>query len=391
MKRRDLSVVPFKVNCIKNITNSQDEENGRRVYVGHTLIPAIIGLSTDENVRDFLLDAEGRKKRKSTQVHRAIADTLVNNSENFSVLNSGLVIIARACNMNPGEKGVVYLKKPSIINGAQTQGIIKNFIKDNEERIDFSTWECFIKFELVVTDDEDLIAEISIARNYQNEVKPISIVGRRGYLDELEKSLKDSNAYAKLQKSETDFSDDYLPSERLIQVITALVPEELWLKPSDGNKVHTYSQKAKCLRDFQELFKKANNFQGPEYEKYKALYQFYLDIAPQAWDLYMKWKNHQGFKGTKLRSLKREGSDIMEIPDGIIFPILASFSAFASKQNNKWRINIPQEFDERDFIHESVKVAYMEMADSDPQKMGKNKSCYSSLQQLTSLYKKLSK
>ena len=64
----------------------------------------------------------------------------------------------------------------------------------------------------------------------------------------------------------------------------------------DGNpiKTHTYSAKTKCLRDFQEVFKRAKDKEDPEHEKYNQLYRFYLDIAPQAYESAEKWKRHQG-------------------------------------------------------------------------------------------------
>lgn len=43
----------------------------------------------------------------------------------------------------------------------------------------------------------------------------ISIVGRLGQLDELEKSMQDQLPESKLKKSETRLSDDYVKTERL--------------------------------------------------------------------------------------------------------------------------------------------------------------------------------
>jgi hypothetical protein len=248
-----------------------------------------------------------------------------------------------------------------------------------------------VTFELIVTEDEDLIAETSIARNYQNDVKAVSIAGRLGQLDELELALQKKLPGLKLRKSETQLSDDYISSENLLQVITALIPESLWLKAADGgspNKVFTYSQKAKCLKDFQDTFKKAKNQKDPEHTRNKELYQFYLDIAADAYQLHSKWKTHQGFSGTGLRSIEREGRTIVEVPDGIVFPILASLSAFAVKSSQGWTIRPPKQFRDEELIA-AAKATYVEMAEHNPQTMGKSRACYSSLYQITSIYKKL--
>ncbi len=376
-------------HSIRNITSPEDLDNSRKVYVGQTEAKNIIGLPTDENVRDYMLEAEGKKRRRPTQVHKAIEDTIRNNPQNFSALNSGIVIVARRCEIDEKEKKVL-LHKPSIINGSQTQGVIKDFYDSlKSEKFEAEHFPFHIKFEIIVTDDEDLIAEISIARNFQNDVMTISIAGRLGQLDELEKYLQVKKPGSQLQKSETKLSEDYIKTERLLQVIAALAPEELWLKPGEMNKVYTYSMKTKCLKDFQEIFEKAKDPKAIDHSRYLELYQFYLDIASQAQDLYEKWKTHQGFSGTKLRSIKRdEGNNIEEVPDGIIFPILASLSAFARKTKKGWIIEAPKQFNEAELI-QAAKSVYMEIAFHNPWNMGKSKACYSALYQITSIYKKL--
>lgn len=386
-RRRGLTSFPF--HNVRNITTPEDSRNGRKVYVGQALLSSILDLPTDENVRDYLLDAEGKKRRVPTQVHRAIRDTLENQPEDFSVLNSGIVLVARECLLDDKNQ-VLNLKKPSIINGSQTQGVVKDFFGDNPDRLEDEQFKYHVKFELIVADSDELIADISIARNFQNDVMTISIVGRLGQLDDLEKRIQKHDPNSKLKKSETKLSDDYIKTERLIQVIAALVPQDLWVKPSEFNKVYTYSQKSKCLKDFQEIYKNAKDSSMKNHEAYKELYSFYLDIAPQAMDLYERWKSHDGFRGTRLLAIEREGRKIKEVPDGIIFPILASLSVFAIKNRKGWEIKPPDAFDEKELIM-SAKSVYQDIAHSNPQTMGKSKACYSGLHQITSIYQKLTK
>lgn len=243
-----------------------------------------------------------------------------------------------------------------------------------------------IKFELIVTDDDDLIAEISIARNFQNDVRAISIAGRRGQLDELEASLQKKFPKAKLRKSETDLTtdDEFLDTEKLIQVIFALLPVHM-LEKIDGqidgtNRVFTYSKKTRCLKLFQKLVE-----DGPA-----DVYKCALDLAPTGWALYERWKSHQGFKGTRIRSIEREDGQIVEVPDGVIFPILAAHSSFAKQDARKtWRLHKPEACSDAELI-EAAKQAYMEIADHNPQTMGKSKACYSTLIRITAIYARLS-
>ncbi len=379
----------FQFDTLRNISGPEDKENDRVIYVGQAPISSILDLPTDENVRDYLLDAEGKIKRVPTQVHRAILDTLENNPDSFSVLNGGTVLVARTCELNDKKKSIM-LQKPSIINGSQTQGVIKDFLKKLDKESKDAFLKRHIKYELIVTHDEGLIADVSIARNFQNDVMTISIAGRLGQLDELEASFSAKSPGAKLKKSETKLSDDYIKTEKLIQVITALIPKDLWVKSGEFNKVYAYNMKTKCLKEFQEIYKRAKDKSHPEHEKYSDLYQFYLDISAEAWEFYQTWKTHSGFEGSGIRSIVRDGRSIREVPDGIVFPILASLSAFVTKEKSGWTIKSPDSFSDKELIR-AAKSVYQDISNSNPGIMGKSRACYSALYQITEIYQRLSK
>lgn len=385
-ERRDRRFA-FSYHTLRNISAPEDADERRKVYSGNAPASSFVSLPEDENVREYIVTAEGKKRQRLTDVHRRIRSTLENTPEDFVILNSGIVIVARDIEIDEKEKKA-YLKDPSIINGSQTRGELNHYLTTTPEDKQYPV-SC--KFELVVTSDDDLIAEVSIARNFQNDVATLSIVGRKGLLDELEQRLQAALPKIQLRKSETQRSDDYYDTEKLLQVITALVPAELWPKPKeadDPKKVYTYSMKSKCLKDFQSLHEKAKNPDANGHEQAVALYEFYLEMAPVAHQLYEKWKKHPGFAGTGLRSIEREGRQIVDVPDGIIFPILASLSAFAKKVQGKWQIAPPAVFNDVEIIH-AAKAQYMNVAHSNPWNMGKNQAIYSSLFQITNIYKKV--
>ena len=121
---------------------------------------------------------------------------------------------------------------------------------------------------------------------------------------------------------------------------------------------------------------------------FEEVYKFYLDIAPHAWEIYQSWKEHQGFNTTWLRSIERDGRKVVEVPDGLIFPILAALAQFAEKTKQGWKIKQPKELEDMELIA-AAKSAYMDIAKSKPEIMGKSRPCYSALEQITSIYKKL--
>lgn len=375
------SAYAFHYNVCRNISALEDEREGRKVYAGQAPATSVLEFEDNENVREYLVDAKGKQKQSPTLVHQAIRKTLKDNTDQFNILNGGMVIVARGAR-NDDTKKVIYLDRPSIINGSQTQGELQRFFDSMTEK---GVLNPSVKFELIVTDDDDLIAEISIARNFQNDVRAISIAGRRGQLDGLEEAIAKKIPGTKLRKSESHLTADgnYLDTEKLIQVIFALLPSDMLRKidarAEPANKVFTYSQKTRCLKLFQRLVE-----HGPA-----DVYTCCLDLAPIAWQLYEKWKVHQGFHGTRLRSIVRDDNGIVDIPDGIIFPILAAHAAFVKHTSDGfWVLTTPRQFSDNELI-ETAKQAYMEIAESNPQTMGKSKACYSTLLQITSIYARL--
>ncbi len=129
---------------IRNISCSHDLDNGRKVMVGRMRSSESRNISTDENVRDYLVDAVGKKKKRKGDVHRKIEDTVENYPENFCVLNGGLVIVARDYEIDEKTK-TLKLTKASLINGAQTQGVLRDLSANGDDL------DIFVTFELIVT------------------------------------------------------------------------------------------------------------------------------------------------------------------------------------------------------------------------------------------------
>ena len=389
MSKSDGSAVTVEIPfySVRNISCPEDLEQNRKVYTGHVPALAVLNLSTDENVRDYLVDAEGKKRKVMTNVHRAILDTLQNRPETFSILNGGLVLVARSCEVDEKSK-VLRLGSPSIINGSQTQGVLRQYFSGDDVDKEISL---HVTFELIVTDDDDLIAEISIARNFQNDVASISIAGRRGQLNELEEAMTAANGTLKLRKKESQFSgSEFLNTEKLLQVIAVITPPSLLNKEEDDCQVYAYNRREKCIKDFTRIQTEAKSNNPPP--ESVALYEYFIQIAPQAWDLYLKWKSHPGFKGTGIRAITRDKqNEIVDVPDGITFPILSALAVFATKQDGEpWSISPPALFDDDELI-KSAKSAYQQIALSKPHLMGKSRPCYTQLRQIASLYRRLAR
>ena len=62
----------FPYLTCRNISAPEDEAAGRKVYAGHAPASSVLELEDDDNVREYLVDAQGKLKRMPTLVHQAI-------------------------------------------------------------------------------------------------------------------------------------------------------------------------------------------------------------------------------------------------------------------------------------------------------------------------------
>jgi AIPR protein len=374
-------MVNLQFHKISDISNVDDIMSSRRVYVAQLSIDQIIDINTDENVRNYT------GENKKTDVHKKILQTLMNNSERFSVLNGGIVVVTDEVTIDEKNQ-TVKLKSPSIINGAQTQGVIKEFIALLTEQGKIPP-KIFVKVEIIQTYSEDLRREITIARNHQNKVQMLSIYGVQGVYADLSSAIKKHLTKFKLQESEDERSDDYIPVDKLVQILIALTPMSLGVPDSVDkvNRTFCYSSKAKCLRLYETIWRSTDDCDDAQFRNQcKKVYDAYIKIAPQAWLLYKRWQSNPLFiKFIREDGEDREGFDrshvfdkktgTVLISDGILFPILTTLSNYVvvSRQSG-WTIDIPAAVEKK--IIESALFAYNQFSDSNPQSMGKSKQVY---------------
>src|SRR5260370_22424927 len=83
------------ITC-RNISAPEDDAAGRKVYSGHAPASSVLSLEDDENVREYLADAQGDQKHMLTLLHQPIPNTLERQPDQFSILNLSIVIVAPA-------------------------------------------------------------------------------------------------------------------------------------------------------------------------------------------------------------------------------------------------------------------------------------------------------
>ena len=369
----------FELNYItlKSVSAPEDVQSQRKRYCGVTTADKLFGLGWDENVRAYLGVNEDGKKRKSTLVNLAIRETIDTRRDLFPVLNSGMVIVARRVVVDDAKR-TAWLDHGSIINGAQTKGVLEDYFKEHPEDLEYPS----VNFELIITEDEELIGDISIARNYQNEVNSLSIYGRQGRFDKLENRMRKVDSSIKLRKSETDFGEQYLDTEKPVQVLTVLTPQVIPLPSVVRNKktpetlyrVYAYRHRSRCLKDFAAVM--------DDPVEWKDAHDLFLSIAVEAWKLYERMKGEQSFsrllcvKGEVIAARKVVAPD--GVPDGIVFPLLSALSRFVRKIPTGWKIDVPRNFPWQT-LYQQAYIQHTTTAGNNPQTMGKDADCYIAL------------
>lgn len=358
---------------------------------------SILQLPDALNVRGNLLADPGKKRIKPTDVYRDTLESLLNDPADFEVKHGGFAIVATRADIIQ-EKNIVNLHKPSIINGAQSQGAIADWVEKIKDQ-GLTPFPVHPRFEIVVVPNLDFCREVSVTRNNQVAVKALSIATARHQLDDLAEAMSTANPEWRLQKDESETGDGLIDPQKVIQVATALMPAELSdpTKPTDTapKKVYSYSQRAKCLRDFVTVYECArdgNKQDLPDKDRELAAerYKYFVDIAPQAWETYQQFVHHRGWSGMYLRKgVEREGNVVQEVADGLVFPIVSALSVFVEKRNGKWGIYRPPTFDDGILLRQVKMALGNKSINGNPWNLGKSPDAWAQIYAVAWTFKEM--
>lgn len=378
---------------IRDVTTKDEEANGASTYVAVLPATEILKIGTDDNLRTYIPAHEGKKRNL---VHKAIARTIREDSDRFSQLNSGFLVGASKILVDDNKK-IVTLRHASVNNGAQSQGEIKRYVDEcaerGEEPADFA-----VRCELSIEPDPSTRTTIAVARNTATKIEGISIAGKHGYFEDLAASFKDDHPDLELARSETDVEEKYVDTRLLLQVLWAMMPEELTPehRKSMEARMRAYKNAAYCLQDFIEIFDSRET--DPENA---ARYRYFVDMAGPAWAEYQRWHAHERWNDKRLREPLRQvirGDDgIIKVSDGIIFPILSALSRFVKKQpvgmlkrrtSKIWKIVYPKVFHDEDMLIAARRQLIQ--CGGRPMLMGRSGAAYEALMTLTEMAERYS-
>lgn len=371
---------------IRDVTTKDEEKNEASTYVVVLPAPEILKIGTDGNLRSYIPAHAGKKRNL---VHKAIAKTIRENPDRFSQLNSGFLIGASKITIDDNKK-IVTLKDPSVNNGAQSQGEIKLYV-DECERSGETPIEFAVRCELSIEPESSTRTNIAVARNTATRIEGISIAGKHGYFTDLNVSFRKTHGSLELAESETDVEDKYVDTRLLLQILWALMPEELAPdnRRSIEARMRAYKNAAYCLQDFMAIHDSRATDQANA-----ARYAYFIDMAGPAWTEYEKWLRHPQWNDKRLReplgqAVRGEDGIIRQISDGIVFPILSALSRFVKRsKGGHWRIFYPKVFLDEDMLIAARRQ--LKECGGRPMLMGRSGGAYAALISLTEMAERYS-
>ncbi|PRY57151.1 AIPR protein [Knoellia remsis] len=340
----------------------------------------IVDLDTRDNLRNYIAEYSANKRNR---VHESIRNTILTEPQRFITRNSGFAISASDIKVDDEAK-IVTLTNGSILNGAQTQGEIKRWIRelypDGIEEL-ASQAPFYVRAEIIVDPDDQEVVETAIARNTATPVKSISQAGARGHLNELQSSMQRHKPGFRIQMSETDDPAQAFDTRKLLQYTRLLMPSSVSQNASDSEKVRAYKMAEQCLTDFSRWHDAKDSDAAA-----KRKFDFAVQMAPVALEEYRFWETHPAWNGQRVWEETRKGracrrdttGKIVWVTPALVFPILGAMSEFVvEKTPGVWSIEKPAIFKPEEMIARTVQQ--FRGVDSDPILMGRSPGVYDAL------------
>jgi hypothetical protein len=374
---------------IRDVTTKDEEDNSASTHVVVMSATEILKLGTDDNLRTYIPAHEGKKRNL---VHKAIARTIKDKPARFSQFNSGFLIGASKITIDDNKR-IITLKNASVNNGAQSQGEIKRYIDECRERGEEPV-EFAVRCELSIEPDTETRTDIAVARNTATKIEGISIAGKHGYFTDIAQSFQGEFPDRELAMSETDVEDRFVDTRQLLQVLWAMMPDELTPegRKSIEARMRAYKNAAFCLQDFVEI---CDNRKSDKDDA--ARYRYFVDMAGTAWREYEKWHAHDQWNNKRLfeqlRQVVRGDDGVIKVSDGIVFPILSALSRFVKRVNDRgirsrWMIVYPRFFNDEDLLLAARRQLIQ--CDGRPMLMGRSGAAYEALLMLTEMAERYS-
>ena len=377
---------------VKNTTSPEEKKNGSMHYTIVCSLKEILNLNVFENLRIAYTSDESIKR--ITPKHKEIYQSFEDAPDRFIQRHSGFTVICNEIKVSsPQEYGIntVTLDNASLINGAQTQDLLKNLLEDYEGVEAYENVN--IRVEVLVEKAQDERIEIAIARNTSTNVSNLSIMGKKRYFDPLEIGVTNilGNDH-RLQKSETD---DGIPTQTLLQTLRTMTPREIRdeYKSLKDSPVKSYSGKAMVLNEYKDMVDAEADGRVKNSRFESSVLNYYRSFAGYAWIEYGKWSSDKDWiplwkKSDNYKKIGKynQKDDSFDLTWAILCPLLYGLQHFLyEEKSGSWKIKYSNSFDKKAYMN--YVLDRFKDSGFEPQTFAKDRAYYQDLYIFVSDYK----
>ena len=377
---------------VKNTTSPEEKKNGSMHYTIVCSLKEILNLNVFENLRIAYTSDESIKR--ITPKHKEIYQSFEDAPDRFIQRHSGFTVICDEIKVSsPQEYGIntVTLDNASLINGAQTQDLLKILLEDYEGVEAYENVN--IRVEVLVEKAQDERIEIAIARNTSTNVSNLSIMGKKRYFDPLEIGVTNilGNDH-RLQKSETD---DGIPTQTLLQTLRTMTPREIRdeYKSLKDSPVKSYSGKAMVLNEYKDMVDAEANGRVKNSRFESSVLNYYRSFAGYAWIEYGKWSSDKDWiplwkKSDNYKKIGKynQKDDSFDLTWAILCPLLYGLQHFLyEEKSGSWKIKYSNSFDKKAYMN--YVLDRFKDSGFEPQTFAKDRAYYQDLYIFVSDYK----
>ena len=285
-----------------------------------------------------------RDQKLTSSVANAIAESLLSNDGLFHLKNRGIVLSAKKVRYDNRLQEVTIEFDDDSCHGNIDGGHTYKILLAHKDRV----LDQYVQFE-VMTGVEEMIADLAEARNTSVAVDAKSMAELREKFDPIKESLEGMPFYNRIsfkqnqitRDVETNRAQKMIDARDIVSIICMFNIEKY---NKDEHPTKAFSGKQAMLNEYLDApdhYRKFVNVIPDIFDLYEAI-ETEFALAYNGNNRMYGRKTYSGYKdGTPIGKSKFFQNDIVyKIPDGLIYPVLASFRALLEYDNSsgkfKW-------------------------------------------------------
>ena len=297
-------------------------ENGKsRKYV--------LYVKVDDVAEGIPMTTNPRDQKLTSNVAKAITDSLTSNDGYFHLKNRGIVVSAQKVNYNNKTgKVTIYFENTQYhgnIDGGHTYKIVCDHKGENLDQ--------YVQFE-IMTGVEDIIENLAEARNTSVQVDEKSMAELAQKFDPIKEALEGMPFYRRIafRQNQSSVDEETGRNEKMIdarEVVAIINMFNVDKFTGSNHPIQAYSSKAKMLSIYLsdvESYRKYVNIIPDIFDLYDGIEQEFAKAYNEAGGKYGR-KKYSGFKDGNVIAKSKFGLHELQykIPDGIMYPVVAAF------------------------------------------------------------------